>query len=64
MPTTLGMIEVNKLQAGDYLILNHVPHLVRYMEKDSHGFDIYLTNNNGIEATTYVSDGEKVIITK
>jgi hypothetical protein len=34
------------------------------MEKDSHGFDIYLTNNNGTEATTYVSDGEKVIITK
>jgi hypothetical protein len=64
MPTTLGMIEVNKLQAGDYLVMNHVPHLVRYMEKDSRGFDIYLTNNFGMEVLTYVLDGEKVIITK
>jgi len=64
MTNTLAMIDVSKLQAGDHLVINNQPLLVRYMEKDSHGFDIYLSNNSGIESTTYVGDGEKVIITK
>lgn len=62
MSATLCKIRVDRLQAGDRIILNHKTYKLRYMEKDPHGYDVYLDSLDGNSVYTFIADEELVII--
>lgn len=64
MSATLCKIRASRLEAGDRIVMNHTSYKVRYIEKDPHGYDVYLDTMDGKNVYTFIADEEMVIIEK
>ena len=56
----LKLVDVDKLQAGDEIILNHVNYTCEYVENDGVAFDLQLHDNEGNKIRKTLCAGEQV----
>jgi len=57
---TLKLIDVDKVEAGDVLVFNHVRLVVDYVEKNGFSYDLQLHDWKGVKVQKCLVQGDRV----